>query len=449
MKKAEAVKIIFAAVFISALASGCQPVALQPSFSAETAAPPAASAAESPSAAPQASAAAPAVSPAPTATPSAAPQSAPASSPAAQPSPAVSAAPPAGQEAFPLVEKTYRSGAISIRYPQISGYSDRTLQDKLNQMIEDSALRDLPFKDNTPEEYTITDTVALNSPGVISVYFDGYVSMKDSAHPSQFFYSVTIDVKKLETVTLPQLVAVGPGFVNLLSAGDFRSAGYDMTDDTASAIKEYIGSMDSGFWAGELSSADAQGSDAFSFLTKDALGISVAVPHVLGDHIEILVKFGDLHGFQTDNPVWKAVETPSSAGMPNPVHESTAEEILNTLGMKFHIPGEARAVRYFVVDSGQDRIAQAVFTLGDTEYTCRIQSAAAFADISGAHCDWASKREIDVSYCKGEVRCNDGKQGVCLWYDTVPGLMYSLYADDGASEDGPLNLANRMFVPAE
>lgn len=437
MKKAEALIVLLIVLIVAAPASGCQS-ALQTSSPAEVSTAPAASAAESHPAKPPAS-------PQPTAAVTAAASA----SPAVPPETAAPA--PTAREVFHLTEITYSSGAISIRYPQISGYSDQTVQGKLNKIIKDSALRDLPLlKGRQVEEFKITDTVSLNSPDVISVYFDGYSNMKDSAHPSQFFHSVTIDVKKLQTVTLPQLVSINPDFVDLLGKGTFRSAGFDMTDEALSMIKDDIGSMGSDFWVQELRSADTQDSDVSSFLTKDALGISVGVSHVLGDHVEILIKFSDLQGYRTDNPLWKVIEALSSGDVSGPVHESTAEDIMNTLGLGFHIPDEAKNIVYSIVDCADGgRIAQAVFTLDGIGYTYRKQSAAEFKDISGVNCDWTSSSAIAVSYCKGEARFIEGKQGVCLWYDVVPGVMYSLYTETGASEDSLLGLVNKLFVPVD
>lgn len=141
--------------------------------------------------------------------------------------------------------------------------------------------------------------------------------------------------------------------------------------------------------------------------------------------------------------------TPSS-GIPNPMHESSAAEILDTLGITFHIPDTAADVSYFIIDTGSgSKTAQAVFKLDQVEYTYRIQSAPAFTDISGAYYDWTAKQPVEVGYCSGEMRYIAGEQGVCLWYDVVPGLMYSLYSETGASAEGLLALANKLFVSAE
>lgn len=143
-------------------------------------------------------------------------------------------------------------------------------------------------------------------------------------------------------------------------------------------------------------------------------------------------------------------DVPASAGIPNPMHESSAKEILNTLGISLHIPDKAEDVSYFIIDNGSGaKMAQAVFKLENMRYTYRVQSTSAFADISGAYFEWTETQPIEVSYCSGEVRYILGEQGICLWYDIVPGLMYSLYTETSASVYGLQALANELFVPAK
>jgi alpha-L-arabinofuranosidase len=217
---------------------------------------------------------------------------------------------PLSPGAFQLTEKTYKEGVISIKYPQITGYSDAAVQSKLNQLIADSAMRDLPAlkKEAALAAYEITDVVALNNPAVLSVYFNGYSNYQGAVHPNQFFYSMTIDVKKLQTVTLSQLVTVTPDFVAKLQNADIMPNGIDLTPGFVSAVKDSKNELGTDFWVQQLKKADTSGAGVSSFLTKDALGISIGVPHVMGDHAEFLLKFSDLHGFQTDNILWKSIE---------------------------------------------------------------------------------------------------------------------------------------------
>ena len=72
------------------------------------------------------------------------------------------------------------------------------------------------------------------------------------------------------------------------------------------------------------------------------------------------------------------------------------------------------------------------------EYTARIKSADAFEDISGLYYDWADELPCVIGRCDGVCRraiTDDGMTDVCLWYDALPGLMYSVSAS-GADLNG-------------
>ena len=254
-----------------------------------------------------------AVSPSPEATekPSPSPSSSPVSPSPEVSGPAANTSPePTPDAPFDFEETAFLQGGITIKYPQIAGNSDKTVQDALNKLIADSALREVPTikDDESLDVYELSYTVSRNSPEVISVYFDGYASYKQAAHPYQFFYSVTIDVEKLQIVTLPQLVSITPDFLAKLPEGTYRSTGIDMTEDYMAAIRDYLLQSDKEYMLQELRQADSPGQYTSSYLTEDSLGISVVVGHAMGDHIEILFKFSDLTGFQTDNLLWKAIE---------------------------------------------------------------------------------------------------------------------------------------------
>lgn len=129
---------------------------------------------------------------------------------------------------------------------------------------------------------------------------------------------------------------------------------------------------------------------------------------------------------------------------------STAEEIQNTLGLSFRLPEGARDVAYAIVElEGSRGIAQAKFLLDESKHWLRILPTDAFLDISGVEAEWQAMKTAEVGYCGGEVRFNEGERGVCLWYDIVPGLMYSLYVEEGANEKGLLRVAGEAFAPMQ
>ena len=166
MKKTKMLAAITAALFAAALACSCQG-GLQkaaPSDKATAAAAQSASQSGSPQTAAEASKPSLSASPASSAGTSDSPKpsasvsvtqlkpslnvSAPAVSTAVSPAkPSLSIISPAVSglkvtAPFQFQEMTYKSGGISIRYPQITGFA-KTIQEKLNQLIADAAMRDL------------------------------------------------------------------------------------------------------------------------------------------------------------------------------------------------------------------------------------------------------------------------------------------------------------------
>jgi hypothetical protein len=231
------------------------------------------------------------LSPTPT-TPSSSPVPSPSVSPTPSPSPSAASA-----DGFTFEEKTYTEDTVSIKYPQITGMSDADTQEKLNQIISDTALRDV--RDLiSGTTYELSYKVTLNTPTVISMYFDGYVNVPETIHPNQFLRGLTIDVAKQEIITPGSLLYAIDGVVDIMLSGTYSSMGYDMTSEYEASIKENLTSLGEDFWINELKNADAL------FLTPDALVISVSVPHVMGDHVEIYHQFKDLVGYQTDYYIW-------------------------------------------------------------------------------------------------------------------------------------------------
>lgn len=185
--------------------------------------------------------------------------------------------------------------------------SDSAAQEKLNKLIYGAVTRDLDSLESGTE-YDLKSEVTFNNSSVVSMYFEGYMNVPGAAHPSQFLRTLTLDVSKQKIVTLPELVRIDEAFIDLMLNGKYSSMGYEMTSEYASSIKDYLSGLGNDFWLNELRNADTPGHETSSYLTEDGLVISVSVPHVMGDHIEILLSYKDLSGYQTDNPIWKEIE---------------------------------------------------------------------------------------------------------------------------------------------
>ena len=137
----------------------------------------------------------------------------------------------------------------------------------------------------------------------------------------------------------------------------------------------------------------------------------------------------------------------------NPWTDADAESVETVIGVRFGVPEGAENVAYRMLESEQ--LAEMDFTLDGMEYTARIRPSAEFEDISGMYFDWG---EADESFRIGpcaarEVRAEDDVYGtvdLCLWFDAVPGIMYSL-STSGADLDGfdITAIAERVYVPMQ
>ena len=55
----------------------------------------------------------------------------------------------------------------------------------------------------------------------------------------------------------------------------------------------------------------------------------------------------------------------------------------------------------------------------------------------------------EVTWCRAKINYTPGEQGRIIWFDLVPGILYSLSMDSSASDEVLLELANELFVPAQ
>lgn len=135
--------------------------------------------------------------------------------------------------------------------------------------------------------------------------------------------------------------------------------------------------------------------------------------------------------------------------MPNPIRATTMEDIRQKMGLDFGLPEGAEDVRYSTI---MNNTAQVDFTWGGAECTGRLQSSGEtkLQDISGYYYQWENTETIDVGYNKAQVkwtRTEDGRDiGICIWWDAVPGIMYSVSMDNAATKEALAELANSFYI---
>ena len=141
----------------------------------------------------------------------------------------------------------------------------------------------------------------------------------------------------------------------------------------------------------------------------------------------------------------------AEVGLANPWTPTTAQGLMDALGVQLGLPDGATNVTWQMLESEQ--MGQVTFTWQGEDYTARVAPADAFEDISGMYYQWKAEDECKVGRCKGIVhRAPDGGKtvDVCLWYDDLTGLMYSVsvIGDDLDGFDITA-AANILYIPMQ
>lgn len=132
----------------------------------------------------------------------------------------------------------------------------------------------------------------------------------------------------------------------------------------------------------------------------------------------------------------------------------TAQEIVETLGYQMAVaPDGAEQVVYDVLTLDELTVGETTFVLDGISYTYRTAATpeitADFADISGLTNPYPVDESAAVSYCDARLSYEAGGSGKIVWFDPVPGLLYSLSMDSGASADALVGIAEQLFSPAQ
>lgn len=120
----------------------------------------------------------------------------------------------------------------------------------------------------------------------------------------------------------------------------------------------------------------------------------------------------------------------SAFAIANPWTETTADEMVTTLGFGFGIPQDAEDVVYSM--NTEIGMGQATFTVNGLEYTVRMASSSItdeIEDISGMNYEWELVEDVEIEGRPGKLmQAQDGDNTVevCIWLDVVPGFVYSI-----------------------
>ena len=125
----------------------------------------------------------------------------------------------------------------------------------------------------------------------LSITFEGLFNAKFAAHPFHYFSSLIVDVHNEKLISLWDIYNVDDGFIDVAFsvlkekmqvhgvAIEHEDPVYSLAGDSLKRILQ------------------SEGSDRYGhsfFLTEKAVGISISVPHAIGDHFEVLISYDEL-----------------------------------------------------------------------------------------------------------------------------------------------------------
>ena len=139
-----------------------------------------------------------------------------------------------------------------------------------------------------------------------------------------------------------------------------------------------------------------------------------------------------------------------TVGLPNPIQESSAEEIAEQLSVKFAVPDGTKDVRYSIIAGN---LAQMDFIWNDAECTARIQRNAESKDISGFYYNWSNETPCNVGENTATVKWQITEigevVGICIWQNKASNLTYSVSMKKNANSEKLAALANAVYVAGE
>ena len=135
-----------------------------------------------------------------------------------------------------------------------------------------------------------------------------------------------------------------------------------------------------------------------------------------------------------------------TVGLPNPVQESTAEDIVKELNVKFAVPDGAKNIRYSIIAGN---LAQMDFIWNEAECTARIKRDAESEDISGFYYNWSNETPCTVGenagIAKWQITEVGEVVGICLWQNKTSNLTYSVSMKKNADSEKLIALANDIY----
>ena len=186
--------------------------------------------------------------------------------------------------------ETYQNGKVSIQYPVVEQMSDEAMMQKVNDLLKKNALSFLSVNgvDEEKDSVEITCKVISVDRKRITATYTGLWNANGAAHPTNVFFSNTVDLMQGEDV----------GFNDLTDA--YTMAGYLLSEDVqfeglngeqTQAVLNEREQLSLEDWTQMFNEADfplkvdGVWPESFSFEKQGSICFSIPVSHALGDYV--------------------------------------------------------------------------------------------------------------------------------------------------------------------
>jgi hypothetical protein len=213
---------------------------------------------------------------------------------------------------YDITNEVYTMPNVTINYPQIVDLANKNLQNTINELIKNEAL--FNFKEDVDEnlELQLDYDIELKSVDVLSIKYTGLGYYKDASYPNKWYFTTNIDLRSGSIIKLLNLFKIDDKFVSAFKNGNYIT---DSNKELKDAVIDYVNSMDTENLIQYFNQADNRKSEenpanVFSYFTEDSVVIIIGVPHALGDHAEIELKYLDLDDNLNNNELWNKLMNP-------------------------------------------------------------------------------------------------------------------------------------------
>ena len=202
---------------------------------------------------------------------------------------------------YEITNTNHNKKRVMINYPQITNLVDNKKQGRINEILKLDALKVLNFYEKADNELSlnINYDIKWQSKNLLSVQYSGLGYIKGGAYPNNLFYTTNIDMNKGIKLRLSDIVNVNEIFVEKFRNGKYIASTTEMKSKLEVSFNYIVENFTSDNLIEYFNKADLlfdikNSSYTFSYLTQNSLGISIAVPHAIGDHAEFEIKYSDI-----------------------------------------------------------------------------------------------------------------------------------------------------------